>query len=396
MSSRLTVKRPAPVRRSVQVPVPALALGCVLVLGCVFALAGCAQGARDVGAGAAQSAGSGPAPKSIVQLGDSVAAGEGTLYGYAYDPVTREWTGGNLNAPWPPPYPGCHDSPDAYGNLVAEAFGATFHQFACTGATFASGIVATEVFKGQRLRPPQFGDWSTQQGLDTDYDAAAPDLVLVSLGANDVQFVGIVTECIKNGYEYYFGLTRTLQCTSSHPGPTVQSDFFNFLPTLKKNYATLVSWITARADANHVAVPKVLFTTYPDPFPPSDVKCPDTSWFYPAQVAYLTSLLQRMDDTEISTIKSLKMKGVSAVDLRKAYVPNGVDHRWCSSSPWAYGLSIYHFYDPKSFQSQAPFHPTPSGQQSMALHVVPAVTQLFNTVPPARLPLEPPPTAAGP
>jgi hypothetical protein len=43
---------------------------------------------------------------------------------------------------WPGPYPPCHDSPDAYGNIVAGYFDADFHQFACTGATFAAGISA--------------------------------------------------------------------------------------------------------------------------------------------------------------------------------------------------------------------------------------------------------------
>ena len=42
----------------------------------------------------------GPAasPQSIVQLGDSVASGEGTLYGYRYDAATQTWTGGNIDA----------------------------------------------------------------------------------------------------------------------------------------------------------------------------------------------------------------------------------------------------------------------------------------------------------
>jgi len=368
-------------------------VGSVLLAVCVLLVAACSQSPTSVRSAQASP---GAPPKSIVQLGDSVAAGEGTLYGYSYDPVTREWTGGNLNAPWPPPYPGCHDSPDASGVLIAQVFGATFHQFACTGATFASGIVDTEVFKGQQLRPPQFGNWATQQGLNADYDAAAPDLVLVSLGANDVQFVNIVTECIKNGYEYYFGLTKTLLCTSDNPCPTVQSDFLKFLPTLKKNYGTLASWINSRANANHVAVPRVIFTTYPNPFPSSNTKCPDTSWFYPDQISYLSSLLQQMDSTIVSTIQGLKMKNVSVVDLRKAYQPNGVDHRWCSGSQWAYGLSIYHFYDPKTFDSQAPFHPTPSGQQSIALHVVPAIVQLFNTIAPARVPVPAPTSTTGP
>ena len=81
---------------------------------------------------------------SIVQLGDSIASGEGTLYGYRYDAHTQEWTGGDISVKWPGPYPLCHDSPDAYGNIVAGYFDADFHQFACTGATFAAGISAPE------------------------------------------------------------------------------------------------------------------------------------------------------------------------------------------------------------------------------------------------------------
>jgi hypothetical protein len=32
-----------------------------------------------------------------VQLGDSIASGEGTLYGYTYDTKTKSWTGGDVN-----------------------------------------------------------------------------------------------------------------------------------------------------------------------------------------------------------------------------------------------------------------------------------------------------------
>lgn len=38
---------------------------------------------------------------SIVQLGDSVAAGDGTLHGYRYDRAAQRWTGGDLDAPCP-------------------------------------------------------------------------------------------------------------------------------------------------------------------------------------------------------------------------------------------------------------------------------------------------------
>src|SRR5262249_20595228 len=68
---------------------------------------------------------------SIVQLGDSVAAGEGTLYDYRYDRDSERWTGGDLDAKWPRPYPACHHSPDAFGAVVASTLAARFTQFAC-------------------------------------------------------------------------------------------------------------------------------------------------------------------------------------------------------------------------------------------------------------------------
>ena len=124
-------------------------------------------------------------------------------------------------------------------------------------------------------------------------------------------------------------------------------------------------------------MPKVLFTTYPDPLPRKGANCPDASWLYPQQVQYLSSLVRRLNGAIAKTISGLEVEGVAAVDLTHAYVPAGVDHRWCTPAPWAYGLSIFHVYEPSSFSSQAPFHPTPAGQRAIASFVIPAVQQLF-------------------
>lgn len=326
-------------------------------------------------------------PTSIVQLGDSVASGEGTLYGYTYDASSQEWTGGNVDAPWPPPYPLCHDSPAAYGNVVARYFGATFHQFACTGATFANGVSTAQTTGSTTLRPAQFGNWATQANLNAAYDAAKPDFVLVTLGADDLQFVPIVEACIENGYEHYFDLAK-LQCTAKNPGSTIQTDFFDFIPTRKQNYGTIVSWIEARAKANNVPTPKIVFTNYADPLPPNGQKCPDTSYLYPKQTRYLSSIVSQLDQTILSTINALDDPNVAVADISQAYSPQGVSHLWCTDAPWAYGLSIYHLYDPSSFESQAPFHPTPDGQNSIAAHVVGAARQFFTAplVPPSTRP----------
>ena len=348
--------------------------------------AGAACGAADHGNPTTVAAGGGstaPAatPTSVVQLGDSIASGEGTLYGYTYDTSSQEWTGGNIDAPWPPPYPLCHDSPDAYGNVVARNFNATFTQFACTGATFAAGISAPETSDGTQLRPAEFGNWDTQQDLNADYDSARPDVVLVTLGADDLQFVAIVEACIKNGYEHYFDSSVELECTSTNPGSTIESDFVDFLPTLKQNYETLVTWIEKRATANNVPVPKIVFTNYANPLPPSGTKCPDTSWLYRKQTQYLSSLVGQLNQQIADTIDGLDDPDVALADISGAYSPAGSSHIWCTDDPWAYGLSIYHMYDPDSFDSQAPFHPTPDGQNSIAEHVTPAVSKLFDLPP---------------
>jgi lysophospholipase L1-like esterase len=315
-------------------------------------------------------------PKSIVQLGDSLASGEGTLYGYTYDKASRSWTGGDLNAKWPPPYPDCHVSGDEYGKKIAAAYSASFAQFACTGATFASGISAPETSGNKVLRPAEFGDWAAQKNLNADYDKAAPDLVLVTLGADDLGFVDIVENCVKNGYKYASYLAK-LECVTKNPGDTIQKDFFDFLPTVKANYGKLVTWIQERAKKNGQPVPKIVFTNYPNPLPDSGVKCPDVSWLYPSQVDYLSSLLAQLNQAIVSTITGLKDKNVAVVDISKGYQAGAVDHRWCSDDPWPYGLSIYSFYHPSSFNSQAPFHPTPEGQKNVAGLVKPAVDALF-------------------
>ncbi len=316
-----------------------------------------------------------PPPLSIVQLGDSVASGEGTLYDYRYDTKSREWVGGDIDAKWPVPYPLCHTSPDAYGALVAADLEGTFHQFACTGASFDNGITTPRVNKGYisdtQLRPAEFGNWDTRTDLNANYDADRPGLVLVTMGADDVQFVAIVEACIENGYKHAIYGAK-LECTAANPGATVTTDFTGYLPTLVSHYQTLAGWIAARGKADGL-VPKVVFTDYMDPLPASGHKCPDSSWLYPEQTDYLRTLLDQLNSTIETTITGLHDPGVAVADISHAL--DG--HQWCTDDPWDYGLSIYKVDDPDSFESQAPFHPTPEGQQAIAARVAPVARRLL-------------------
>lgn len=311
-------------------------------------------------------------PRSIVQLGDSVASGEGTLYGYTYDTKTQRWTGGNIDAVWPGPYPLCHDSPDAYGHVLATQYRARFAQFACTGSTFANGITAPRTSTGITYRPAQFGNLTTNTNINAAYDAARPDLVLVTLGADDVQFSPVVRACVFNQLAHALDPSTNLQCTAANPGPTVQADALDHLPMLLTNLKTLAHWINQRGGADH-HVPKVVFTSYFDPFPTGSTSYPDTALPAPTQVSYLSNLLQQLNGDIVRTITGLHLANVGVVDLSSAF--DG--HRWCSSDPWDYGLSIISLSNPFSLLSQAPFHPTPRGQQQIASRVKPVINRLF-------------------
>jgi len=325
---------------------------------------------------------SAPKPLSIVQLGDSIASGEGTLYGYTYNPTTRRWTGGNLNATWPGSYPGCHVSPDAYGNVVARTLHARFTTFACTGASYTNGITAPEVSSGilttTTLRPAEFGDWGNGLDLNPAYDAARPDLVLVTLGADDLQFTHVVQDCVTNALAHTVGL-EALRCTATNPGPTITTDFTANLAGLVPHYQTLVNAIRARGRAAG-RVPKIVFTTYHDPLPTGSATCPDVALLDPTQIAYLHTLVPALNTTIRTTINGLHTPGVAVADTSTAMVAaNGTNHRWCSPQPWAYGLSIFTVTDPLSLNSQAPFHPTPDGQRRYAALVTPVVRTVLGS-----------------
>jgi lysophospholipase L1-like esterase len=328
---------------------------------------------------------SGPAraatqPLSIVQLGDSVASGEGTLYGYQYDSAQQVWTGGNLNATWPGPYPGCHQSPDAYGNVVARNLRARFTSFACTGAQYESGIVNPEINSGVLvntvLRPAQFGDYATGANLNAAYDAARPDVVLVTLGADDLRFVPVVKDCVENALAAAVSL-QPLRCTSTNPGAMITNVFSTNLPMLGPHLQTLVHDIQARGRA-HGKVPKIVFTTYHDPLPPGSTRCPDVALLDPAQVSYLGTLVTELNQEITTAIKGLSVKGVALANTSNAMVgPDGTNHRWCSPQPWAYGLSVFKITNLLTISSQAPFHPTPDGQRRFAALVTPVLKQLL-------------------
>jgi hypothetical protein len=368
-----------------------------------------------------------PAIGSIVVMGDSVAAGEGINYDYKYDsrPVAPMWSEGKANPRWNPPFPDCHQSGKAYGNVVTAARKSKLTMLACTGASYDNGIITAEVppllyEKGDQMGPAQFGDWANQSDLNPLYDSAQPDLVMVTLGADDVKFAQIIRYCIaanlaitsetqselealkkspgteerKKGiekllsdvtapYDGYKDLDKLqkalddrrtqlqqegkpLPCTPDDPGPVVENEFTAILPSLGDEYTQLVQSIQQRGQ-NAGKTPQILFTTYYDPLPAAGAdlattRCPDAMGLAASQVDFLKSLLAELNGVIGASVPAA---GAKVADLSS--VMNG--HELCSQDPWAYGLSIL-LHDKTS---PAPFLPTTTGQEKIAAAVEPVL-----------------------
>ena len=167
------------------------ALACALLLVPVLGMVDGTVASRPAGAASSD-------VHSVVVLGDSVASGEGTLDGYRYAnrALLPAWTAATAPRAYDTKYPDCHLSPRSYGRIVARALGATETNFACSGASIMNGIVNAQTIGTRTLGPAQFGDWSSRQNLNAAYDAANPDLVVVTTGANSVGFERAFAYCV--------------------------------------------------------------------------------------------------------------------------------------------------------------------------------------------------------
>lgn len=332
-------------------------------------------------------------PLSLVVLGDSIASGEGINYGYTYyTGFPNEWTGGTDNPVWQGAYQLCHDSALAYGDVLAPQIGATLTKFACTGSTYDNGITFDRRYAGALYRPAQFGNWLGQTNLNPAYDAAKPDVVIITLGADDVSFADIFTFCatgytdaaqvaaiatmpdrsrqLRGNFAKRFPTreawrsrtpraTSSSYCTAANPGAPIVSLFWDPINSglIAGHYKSLIAAIKARGAAAG-KVPRIIFTTYhqPLPGPLQSNECLDMGDISRAESDYLITLQNTLKATLIAAVSGID--GVSVADI--SGVVQG--HEYCTGDPWAYGLSVLLLDD----DSLAPFHPTPQGQAAIA------------------------------
>ena len=306
--------------------------------------------------------------KTIVALGDSVAAGEGTDYDFTWSSKVKHWvSNGRQNQIWRntamaygQDYQDCHQSGHAYPDLLSGST-YTVYNMACTGAGGINGVLNS------------FGNAPAQLGgichgcaaPNTRYDSFNPDVVTLSLGADDIDFKHWVQTCYSPGKA----------CNTATNTNAVNLD----LDDAKANLRLVLDELNRRAGLDGKKV-LVVATNYYDPYQSKYVKCLDTSGvsvlkvgiigITPGEQSWIVSGLDKLNANIAAEVAYAQAHDphltVRLADISKV-MATGPGHQFCTANPWVYGPSIDYsaWKHPTGSGNPSPMHPTPAGQAAI-------------------------------
>lgn len=361
-----------------------------LIVSAWLALAAC--GGSGDGSPAPRSGGAAaPPPLSVVVLGIRSRPAKGSTTGYVYSTDTpNEWYGtddprGRATTR------SATIRPQTYGDVLAPMIEAKLTKFACTGSTYDNGIAFDRRYGGTLYRPAQFGNWLGQTNLNQAYDDAKPDVVIITLGADDVSFADIFTFCA-TGYTdaAQVAAIATMPDRSRH----LKANFASGSPPRKpgrraparglivvlhgrqsrrSDHQPLLGSHQQRAHRRPLQeprrgdqgsrreagkVPRIIFTTYhqPLPNPGQSDECLDMGDIERDETNYLISLQ--------NTLEADAHRGGEGVGrrVRGGYLRRGGRPRVLHERP--VGLRAQRA--PAQRCEPRPFHPTPQGQAAIA------------------------------
>lgn len=235
---------------------------------------------------------------SYVALGDSVAAGAGLS---TANPL-------------------CDRSTDAYPYAVAASTGLSLAHYACTGAKADEGIYDSQEESFATL-PAQ---------LDQAFANGTPDLITLTIGANDARWTQFIRQC------YY------IRC-----GYSVDTARFNtYLVDLKLELNVIMAKIHSLSNGSP---PQVIVTGYYNPL--STVACDNTAGITATETSWLNSRINGLNSAISGTVSKYSYGTFAPVSF--------AGHGLCSTDSWVQGPS-----------SAMPFHPTSEGQQAIATSIL--------------------------
>jgi lysophospholipase L1-like esterase len=247
------------------------------------------------------------ASPTYVALGDSVAAGYGLPAFGAANSQDRI----------------CNRSSQAYPYQVAAGLGTTVTQLACTGSKVDEGIYGKQSRSGTRI-PPQ---------LQTAFQNGTPDLMTITIGANDARWTQFVRKCYTFRCGTKFDVARAKVYRAD-----LRIELYRMLYQIQK-----------MSDGNP---PQVLLSGYYTPF--SGQSCTDTNRIDLTEQTWLNGQVADLNQAIRSVVPYFSFAEYVPVDFS--------GHELCSASPWVQGA-----------QATAPLHPTAAGQTAIARAFVNAV-----------------------
>ena len=240
-----------------------------------------------------------PGVQAVV-LGDSTAAGLG-------NPLVKNPSALDT---------ACGRSSDAYAEDLAEVNDWSVLNLACSGATVADGILGPQAV-GSGLAAPQFGVLE---------QASHVSVVIVSIGANDLQWEAMAAMCALGP-----------NCDDQATTALFQANLASFTT----NYYTLLRDLAALP-----AHPRVLVNEYYSPFG-SNLSCLSSEGLTSAKAATLEARLGTLNQVLGAGAKTF---GFAAVQ------PDFAGHQLCTAQPFVQGLN-----------DSAPMHPNTPGELAIAL-----------------------------
>ena len=234
-----------------------------------------------------------------VVMGDSTAAGAGLPSFTHASPADKA----------------CGRSSQAYAVDLARVNGWKALNLACDSATIAHGLLGRQRQGTQRI-PPQ---------IDSLNRVKDPVIVIVSVGADDLQWSAILEYC------------ATTQCDSRASNAYFQQKLAQF------STAYLQLLIQLGSLPGH---PRVIINRYYDPFG-TDVSCITQRGLTLAKVSTV--------QTWLVALNQVLAKGAAQFGFASPQ-PSFAGHALCSPVPYVQGLG-----------GAAPFHPTALGQLAIAL-----------------------------
>lgn len=230
-----------------------------------------------------------------VALGDSVASGAGL--------------GANLNTT-------CDRSTLAYPSVLAAKLGTTVTNLACSGAKVDEGIYGYQKRGATEIRPQ----------LDVMFEGGQPDLITLTIGANDVRWANYLRDC------YVFTCGSALD----------KARAVVYRADLRYELTKALLLIEQRSDST---TPTVLVNGYYSPF--SSASCNATDEITRAERRWIAEQKGYLNDSLRTVVSSFDFATYVPVDFG--------GHKVCSSDPWLQGPN-----------RTAPFHPNATGQQRLA------------------------------